>query len=116
MFSWDDEPVDGSTCAISPRSPSTPRYPCALLYIAESYSYAISQHKPLAIRNITILVTSPAFYVVQMCDSTGCEVLNVRLNALPSTPSAFPPRHPIPPCTSATQRVASEGVTHRLHE
>lgn len=96
VLSWDDEPANGRTCALSPWNPNTPRYPCSLLYNVETYNYAWSHFKPLAIRNLTLLVTSPAYRVIQLTDCTGCEVLNVVINVtidanrFPALTSALP--------------------------
>lgn len=97
VLSWDDEPANGNTCALSPWNPNTPRYPCALVYNVESYNYEHAQHKPLAIRNLTLLVTSPVFKIIQMTDCSGCEALNLVLNVtidavrFPDGAAAYPP-------------------------
>jgi hypothetical protein len=98
VLSWDDEPANGSSCTntVVPWLPSTPRYPCALVYNAESFATAASQRKPLALRNLTLLVTSPAVKVLQMWDCAGCEVLNVAINVT-IDPLRFPLAAPAPP-------------------
>lgn len=96
VLSWDDEVGGGSTCALVPWRASTSRFPCMLIYNAELYASAGVLRKPFALRNITILVTSPAYKIIQMSDCVGCEVLNVAINVT-NDPVRFPLSAPYPP-------------------